>query len=210
MEAAWGAFGSDSDSDDDDADKNEHQAQTNALFESTAAAATVAITQYFASLTKTTGVGLGERVVAITSVLHGNECGESEVLRTMMAEWVVRRGMKVVAEDDASSACDSAVLIVGDIVDLQSSSSLNILHRLVPGGVVWLNIKGERNETGNIISLDCFSQSIWEGISYVSTISPYAIYRIQKRSCLVNAWIKSQLSKKRWHWLLKRRAEISR
>ncbi len=187
MEAAWGAFGSDSDSDDDDVAENNEQAQPNALFESTAASATVAITQHFCSLTKATGVGLGERVVAITSVLHGNERGEEAVvLRTMMTEWVIRRGMKVAALDDASSACDSAVLIVGDTDDLHSSSSLNIRRRLLPGGVVWLIIKHQENEIGNI-SFDCFSQSIWEGISCVSTSSAYSVHKIQKRACLVNA-----------------------
>ena len=116
MDAAWGAFGSDSDDSDDDstADKNEQAQQPNVLFESTSAAVTVAITQYFASLTKTTGVGLGERVLAVTSMMYGDECGgEAGELKTMMTEWVIRRGMKVVAGHDVSSACDAAVLIVG-------------------------------------------------------------------------------------------------
>jgi len=191
MEAAWGAFGSDSDSEGDDiVVANNEQAQPNAFFEATAASAiTVAITQHFCSLTKSTGVGLGERVVAITCVLHGNECGEeAENSRTTMTEWVIRRGMKVAAGDiNDSSTCDSVVLIVGDTDDLHSSSSLSIRHRLVPGGVVWLMIKRQENEEIGNISFDCFSQSIWEGISCISTSSSYSVHKIQKRACLVNA-----------------------
>eukprot|EP00984_Skeletonema_dohrnii_P039001 scaffold42868_cov216-Skeletonema_dohrnii-CCMP3373.AAC.2 len=190
MDAAWGAFGSDSDDSDDDstADKNEQAQQPNVLFESISAAVTVAITQHFASLTKTTGVGLGERVVDVTSVMYGDECGEEAgELKTMMTEWVIRRGMKVVAGDDVSSACDAAVLIVGDRKDLQSDSSLNIRRRLVPGGIVWLIIKRQENESDNNSSFDCFPGSIWEEISCVSTSSYYCVHKIQKRACLVNA-----------------------
>jgi len=190
MDAAWGAFGSDSDDSDDDstADKNEQAQQPNVLFESTSAAVTVAITQHFASLTKTTGVGLGERVVAVTSVMYGDECGEEAgELKTMMTEWVIRRGTKVVAGDDVSSACDAAVLIVGGSKDLQSDSSLNIRRRLVPGGIVWLIIKRQENESDNNCSFDCFPGSIWEEKSCVSTSSSYSVHKIQKRACLVNA-----------------------
>ncbi len=180
MDAAWGAFGSDSDSDDDDVEQAHQPSNDHALFGSTANAAQLAITQYFASLTKITGVGLNERVVAVSSVLL-------EDLQTMMTECVRSKGMKVVAEDDVSSACDAAVCIVGNTSDLKSSSCLTKRHRLVPGGVLWVIMKNQDNEIDNISSLDCFPESIWEKISCANTSSSYAMHKIQKRACLVNA-----------------------
>jgi len=188
MDAAWGAFGSDSDS-DDDAAKHAHQPNNvHVLFESTATVAQLAITQYFASLTKVTGVGLSERVVAISCVLLEDEVGEEAVgLKTMMTECVRRRGMKVVTEVNVSSACDAAVCIVGNTSDLQSSSCLNTLHRLVPGGLLWVIMKCQENEIENISSFDCFPESIWEKISCASSSSSYSIHKTKKRACLVNA-----------------------
>lgn len=187
MDAAWGAFGSDSDSDDDDVEQAHQPSNVHAFFESTATAAQLAITQYFASLTKVSGIGLGERVVAVSGVLHEDEYGEEA--KTMMTECVRSKGMKVMTEDDVSSACDAAVCIVGNTSDLKSSSCLNILHRLIPGGVLWVIMKSQENEIENISSFDCcFPESIWEKISCTSTTSSsFSMHRIQKRSCLVNA-----------------------
>lgn len=188
MEAAWGAFGSDSDSDDDDDStqkNNEQQANPNTAFE----AAVSAITTHFASLTKATGVGIGERVVAVISVLQGDEYGKEEAveLKMMMSESVSRRGMKVAEGDDVSSSCDAAILIVGDASDLKSGSSLNIRHRLIPGGFMWLIIKRQENEFDNNSRFDCFPASIWGEMHCVSTSSSYSVHKIQKRACLVNA-----------------------
>ena len=202
MEAAWGAFGSDSDSDDDDNDdssstrKNE-QSNPNISFES----AVSAITTYFASLTKATGVGIGERVVAVKSMINGDEYGEEAVaLKVMMTESVIRRGMKVVAGDDdddvSSMLCDAGVLIVGDESDLQSRSSLNIRHGLIPGGFMWLIVKRQQNEIDNNSCFDCFPDSIWGEIYCVSTSSSYSVHKTQKRACLVNAISCSWMDKK--------------
>ena len=196
MDAAWGAFGSDSESDSDDDDnavesKNE-QTQSKSVFETTVSAASVAITQHFASLTKATGIGLGERIVAVACTLHGDDCCvEAEELRKMMAEGLIRRGMKAITgNDDGMGECDSAVLIIGDQNDLHNKTSLNIRHRLLPGGVLWLIVKSQdNNENGSTSSssFDCFPTSIWERMSCVSTSSPFSVHKIQKRSCLVNA-----------------------
>ena len=192
MEAAWGAFGSDSDSDDDDSvnSSSHHQAEPNTLFQLSADAAILAITQDFASLTKTTGVGLSERVLNVTSVLNEDEGSEEAVvLRTMMTERVVQKGMKIVgAENNALSAlCDAAVLIVGNTNDLQSNSTLNARHNLIPGGSLWLILKRGENEDNNNTSFDCFHRSIWQEPLCVSSSSSFSIYKIHKRSCLINA-----------------------
>lgn len=192
MDAAWGAFGSDSESDDDDDNavesKNE-QAQSKSVFETTVSAASVAITQHFASLTKASGIGLGERIVAVACTLHGEDCCvEAEELRTMMSEWLIRRGMKAITgDDDNMGECDSAVLIIGDQNDLHTKTSLNIRHRLLPGGVLWLIVKSQENGSTLPSSFDCFPTSIWEKISCVSTSSSFSVHKVQKRACLVNA-----------------------
>lgn len=193
MDAAWGAFGSDSESDDDDnavESKNE-QTQSKSVFEATVSAASVAITQHFASLTKATGIGLGERIVAVACTLHGEDCCvEADELRKMMAEGLIRRGMKAITGNDDMGEYDSAVLIIGDQNDLHDKTSLNIRHRLLPGGVLWLIVKSQdNNENGSTSSssFDCFPTSIWERISRVSTSSSFSVHKIHKRACLVNA-----------------------
>lgn len=188
MDAAWGAFGSDNDSSDDDysAEKNNEQTKPH-IFESTAAETVGAMTHHFASLTKSTGIGLSERVVTIASVMmHEDNCGEADELRAMMAELVIRRGMKVITGDD-DSECDSAILIIGDQNDLHSNYALKTRHLSIPGAILWLIVKRQENEKNVITSFDCFPQSIWEGVSCVGTSSFFSVFRIQKRACLVNA-----------------------
>ena len=65
----WGAFGSDSDDDDGSVNSgsntNSNQNQQRNPFEQVADTVSLSITQYFVSLTKSTGVLLQERVVCI-------------------------------------------------------------------------------------------------------------------------------------------------
>jgi len=131
----WGAFGSDSDDDDDDSvnsgsNTNGSQNQQRNPFEQVADTVSLSITQYFVSLTKSTGVLLQERVVGIS------QCSSSgNGYYTIMTERVGGRGMKIVKQSEFTSQvynqCDAAILWKRDIDTTECSL---IKQSLIPGG----------------------------------------------------------------------------
>ena len=209
----WGAFGSDSDSDSSSSSsKDRHLAeQSSDPFEPAADATSLAVTQHFASLAKSSGVSLKERVIGIGNC-HDRD-GTEELRETTMMKQVGGRGMKVVRmqggdQSDQSASgtfrCDAAILVTNDD-DAGGGGNPNPSHSrirraLLPGGLLWLMIslgfEGEERvadagHDGSVEKgLEDYSEAVWEvdSASAVYSSSRYRVVSVRKRSCVINAW----------------------
>ena len=184
-----------------------------AAFESAADAIALAITQHFISLMKSTGVSLKERAVAIGSCcvisstsINDSNAGNEMSMTTMMAERIAGRGMKVAVDFSEGFMCDAAVIIedpcILEATDGEappSSSSSLIRQGLLPGGVLWLVAMSHLDTNDNDghghsklanKHIAQYSEAIWDTESATATLSTshVQVIRIQKRSCMINAW----------------------
>ena len=188
----WGAFGSDSDDDDDGSvnsgNTNGSQNQQHNPFEQVADTVSLSITQYFVSLTKSTGVLLQERVVGI------GQCSSDNGDYAIMTERVSGRGMKVLKQSELQGSqvyqCDAAILWNKDVDNTDCS---HIKQSLIPGGVLWLVFETEEHDNDDAkAQLSDYPDSIWDinfnSVQNINTSSHIKVISIQKRACVVNSW----------------------
>ena len=176
----WGAFGSDSESDGDE-DKPEANAEND--LETIADAVSLAATQYFAQLMKSSGTSLGDRLLVTMSNLT-SEWGE------IMISKLSDRGVSAISVSDertldANSLFDAAVIFhQTDKTNDNPLLSCQIRKSVLPGGMMWIVSSVDYN------TIEQLSDDIWDVRSAVITnLSPYyTISRIQKRACLINSW----------------------
>lgn len=178
-DACWDAFGSDSESDGEQplssTGNQEHD------LEAIADLVSLAATQHFAHLIKTSGVPLNDRFVAIGS--HNvPEWG------ALIASKLSDRGISVstIKESVSKSLFDAAIIFHNtDKIDEKSSRlACHIRKSLLPGGSLWIISPLDCNPVGELTG------DVWDIGSAVTTHPShvYNVTKIQKHACLINAW----------------------
>ncbi|KAL3801346.1 hypothetical protein HJC23_006956 [Cyclotella cryptica] len=186
--ACWNAFGSDSESDDEHTPPPAGDAVVSVAehdIETVADAVSLAVTQHFAQLIKSSGISLKERVVAMSRDRNSEWEG-------LIREKLAGRGIHAVtvaARDDSSFMCDAAVIFHGssescDNHDDAVSFASTIRRSLLPGGMLWTISFQESNPIAHL------SDYVWDVESAVNKqITPcFKVSRVQKRACVINSW----------------------
>lgn len=180
--ACWGAFGSDTDDSDGDCAHSSTRNQKHEL-ELAAESVSMAATQHFAQLIKSSGVPVKERIVAVSK----NSATEwEEILQDKLAD----RGYTSVivsGKSEFKPMSDAAVLFhTNEEKDRDDYLSIESFTRksVIPGGVLWIVA------SQGSLSLENLSAQVWDVGSAITTQpSPnYTVTKIQKRACTINTW----------------------